>query len=163
MTRSGAAACSLPKCKYFDQLMFIRDKVANKETSSNLQLPSPNVVETPITQAIVNGQTPIVTPTSINDHTPTGLKRKEDLYYVSTCDKTRRKNEIANNVDLMLLKTVKDIDQNNSAESPENTDTHFCMSLVEQMNKLPKKKNRIARMEFQKILFNLEFSDEETD
>ena len=45
MTRSGAPSSSLPKCKYFSQLQFIRDKIMNKETDSNLNLnivpPSP--------------------------------------------------------------------------------------------------------------------------
>ena len=32
MTRSGAAAGKLPKCKLFDQLQFLRDSVSNKAT-----------------------------------------------------------------------------------------------------------------------------------
>ena len=36
MTKSGAAAMTLPKCLYFDQLSFLHEKSANKPTESNL-------------------------------------------------------------------------------------------------------------------------------
>ncbi|CAB3994829.1 Hypothetical predicted protein [Paramuricea clavata] len=38
MTRSGAGACSLPTCRYFQNLLFLKDKIANKETESNVSL-----------------------------------------------------------------------------------------------------------------------------
>ena len=34
MTKSGAAAHSLPTCKYFQNLQFLKDKIGNKETES---------------------------------------------------------------------------------------------------------------------------------
>ena len=40
MTRSGAAAVNLPKCKYFDQMAFLHGKSANKVTKTNLSQPS---------------------------------------------------------------------------------------------------------------------------
>ena len=36
MTRSGAAAATLRKCKFFDQMAFLLEKGANKPTESNL-------------------------------------------------------------------------------------------------------------------------------
>ena len=36
MTRSGAPASSLPVCKLFYELQFLRDKVTNRPTTSNL-------------------------------------------------------------------------------------------------------------------------------
>ena len=36
-TRSGAAATSLKKCKFFDQMLFLRDTLANRKTESNLE------------------------------------------------------------------------------------------------------------------------------
>ena len=38
MTRSGAAAGKLPKCRLFDQLTFLRDTVANRPTISNINI-----------------------------------------------------------------------------------------------------------------------------
>lgn len=38
MTRSGVAAHVLPKCKYFENLMFLNDKISNQETESNITL-----------------------------------------------------------------------------------------------------------------------------
>ena len=36
MTRSGAAASSLPKCKYFEQMRFLHENTANRPTESNM-------------------------------------------------------------------------------------------------------------------------------
>ena len=38
MSKSGAAAPSQPKCKYFNKLQFVHDKVLNKESSSNINI-----------------------------------------------------------------------------------------------------------------------------
>ena len=38
MTRSGAAASNLSKCKFFDQVIFLHEKSANKPTQSNLDI-----------------------------------------------------------------------------------------------------------------------------
>ena len=38
MTRSGAAAASLPRCKYFEETAFAQEKGANKPTESNIQI-----------------------------------------------------------------------------------------------------------------------------
>ncbi|XP_071942983.1 uncharacterized protein [Antedon mediterranea] len=40
MIRSGAAATSLPQCKYFEQMRFLHEKTANKPTVSNCQATS---------------------------------------------------------------------------------------------------------------------------
>ena len=39
-TRSGAAASTLPKCKFFEQMAFLHEKIANKATESNVGIPS---------------------------------------------------------------------------------------------------------------------------
>jgi hypothetical protein len=36
MTKSGAAASSLPRCKYFEQMKFLHEKTSNQATESNL-------------------------------------------------------------------------------------------------------------------------------
>ena len=38
MTRSGAAASNLPKCKFFDQMAFLYEKSANKLTEYNVEI-----------------------------------------------------------------------------------------------------------------------------
>ena len=40
MPRSCAAAVSLPKCQYFDQMVFLHEKSVNKVTEANLSQPS---------------------------------------------------------------------------------------------------------------------------
>ena len=40
MTKSGAAASLLPKCKYFDEMASLYEKSCNRSSESNLQLQS---------------------------------------------------------------------------------------------------------------------------
>ena len=40
MTRFGAAASTLPKCKFFEQMAFLHEKSANKATESNVDIPA---------------------------------------------------------------------------------------------------------------------------
>ena len=51
MTRSGAAASSLPKCKYYEQMEFLHEKTANMVTESNIIL----VEGDPIEEGIFDG------------------------------------------------------------------------------------------------------------
>ena len=39
MTKSGAPASVLPKCKYFEQMRFLHEKKAKRNTETNLELP----------------------------------------------------------------------------------------------------------------------------
>ena len=43
--KSGAGASKMPTCKLFEQLLFLRDLVSNRETNSNIILPSDVVVD----------------------------------------------------------------------------------------------------------------------
>ena len=36
MTKSGAAASALPRCRYFEQMAFLHEKTTNRPTDSNL-------------------------------------------------------------------------------------------------------------------------------
>ena len=47
MKKSGAAAFSLPKCKYFDKMSFLHDKSCNRPSESNLQLQSTFIAPPP--------------------------------------------------------------------------------------------------------------------
>ena len=42
MSRSGAASKTLPKCRYFEELCFIHNKLLNKDTASNVSLSTLN-------------------------------------------------------------------------------------------------------------------------
>ena len=43
--KSGAGASKVPTCKFFDQLLFLRDFVSNRETNSNITLPIESEVD----------------------------------------------------------------------------------------------------------------------
>ena len=47
MTKSGAAASSLPKCKFFDEMTFLHEKSCNRPRESNLQLQSTFISPSP--------------------------------------------------------------------------------------------------------------------
>lgn len=185
MTRSGAAAQTLPKCKYFNQLQFLQDKVMNKETHSNVSLPpppSPSVSST----ASSGPQTP--TPLSSPPLTPTPLSSQPDMACPpehtfgaptqsnqSKSGKRRSANNIqeqpnkkaTSNMDEQFLNALNDINEttkNIVAREPKKTleddeDMHFCKSIVPTLRKLPPRKNKVAKLKIQQLLFELEFDE----
>ena len=70
MQKSGAAASSLPKCNYFDQMSFLHDKTLNLPTESNVSIPVNEamavneIAPAELGDAIFTQlQTPVVSPT----------------------------------------------------------------------------------------------------
>ena len=185
MTRSGAPATSLPKCKYFNQLQFINDKVLNKETDSNLVICPQNPVESPNESSLLS--TDITNSINIDDdyQPKSKLKRQQTVIETATTSsssqsqskninkskkKTWSQNE-ANDVDSCFLNVLENI--NNTTKSIINPkediegnldndeDSLFCRSLIPILKKLDRKENRIAKIKIQELLCKLEFESDE--
>ena len=165
LTRSGAATDSLPKCKYFDQLLFIHDKVKNRETESNVNLGDSNEEqEQSSTESICTMQT-----NPSRSSTPTTKRANSDemdgLYYTPTSAKTSKRNELSMQVDAMLVKSLNDLKepapiQPTIVDHTEDADTHFCKSIIELLKSFAPKQNRLAKMKIQQALFDIEFDSQ---
>ena len=150
MTRSGAPAASLPECKLFNQLQFLKDKVMNRTTVSNVPQASTsqdrteNVVFQPISP---DASAPSPSP-SLESNSSQSRKRK------------------ASKTPLQLSITEKDHPDNFLYEalqqkSENDADQSFADSIVPILRGLPAKKNRLAKIDIQQILLKYEFEDDE--
>ena len=169
-TRSGAAASKMSKCKYFDILAFLNESLSNKETDSNIHFVNDDADGEVATSQLDDGRisdtfrSPPSTP-SIESFTNTRRP----------CQKPGRKKQredLANNVDLMLVDSLKDVsaicsslprsdrDGKNDHYDYNDTDALFCKSLIPNLKSLPGKKNKQAKIKIQQLLYQLEFDEE---
>lgn len=155
MTRSGAAASSLPKCKYFEQMRFLHEKTANRPTESNIiqaetALQSEDVLDGPLAPQIS------VRPVVLN-----GTKRKASDT-PSSCGSQGYKNR-QERFDNAILKELEST--NNAIKSVVTTDNEdevslYCKSLIPIISSFPVKKKRLAMIKVSQLLFELEFEHE---
>ena len=146
MTRSGAAAATLPKCKYFEQMAFLHEKSANKPTHSNLSTTDAGFV-------LPAGE-PFLLQSSVSSpcSNSTAVKRKI---------KTEPKK--AKCVDLTesdLNQSLIDCDNMIKKSLAEDEDSLYCRSLIQIFKDLPKKKERLAKIQISQLLFDLEYSED---
>ena len=174
LTRSGAAVSSLPKCKYFDVMRFLYDRVSNKPSESNLpqtvtranmddnqfllgSSPSPSSCSatSPLPADTVISQKPMkktsYVPAESNSSTPLPKKQKVQAQKM---DEQFFASMKAMNDDL-----IASIPQAREAEEICE-DTMYCKSLIPIMKGLPVKKKRLARLKIDKLLYDLEFEDD---
>ena len=190
MTKSGAVAHSLPTCKYFQNLQFLKDKIGNKETESNISLPDHHQQQAfaPITSnswrqqiLIPNtsaGTQELISAPNTNGSmmgnstaslTPSSVKRKNcSDAPLTTKQKRLAREELSNRVDSLTLKYLDDMKSsekefNQLIEKEDDPDMLFLKSLHVSLNKLPRKKNRQARMKIQQVLFDLEEPSDDED
>jgi len=152
MSKSGAASASLPKCKYFLNLQFLQEKVTGKETESNVTHGFTSEI-----QSSCQIQTP-----------PSSIKSSDDSFSSQPPKKRSVRREatgMSERTDHEILSTIKDMNkQTNSLMTnmannvEENENTHFCKSLVPIFDRLSPKENILAKIEVQKVLFNIEFN-----
>ena len=149
MTRSGAAAGKLLKCKLIDQMMFIRDTVANRPTISNI-----NVEEA----MSLNGSFETTPPES--PACSTSVSTAANISEPELVGSRKRKNEkdTISKCDAMLIEALK----NDGAQDEKrvfDADLSFAESIVPILQKLQEKKNRKAKIEIQQILMKYAFDE----
>jgi len=175
-SKSGSSATKIHYCQYFEQLLFLKDSVSNRPSTSNVVLPihvnesRTSIVETDHNIGAIEASIPEPVPIS----QPKNSSKLETACKSSTLQPTvkkRKNNEDAKkderreNIDSLLVKTLArydEVERKENESNEENSDWLFLRSLVPILQKLPPKKNRLARMDIQKILMNYEFDDTDT-
>ena len=179
LTRSGAARHALPKCKYFDSLLFIHDKISNHDTTSNIVIPSsPHETNFDI-------QSPMSSPISLTSpSTPNSNSSIRSTHNMGTVQKKRshpdenstrnvkcdrkKGQEVTQRLDVLTLdyleraeKFQKQQLESSVAENNDENDSDllFFKSLLSSMKSLTKRNNRIARKKIQDIIFELEMDE----
>ena len=147
--RSGAAACKTSTYKYFENLAFLQDKIANRDTVSNVKLGLGSTADSSLLPSV---------------------KKRKTLDGVICSHEKRpvsRARKASDQVDTMLLKALKDLDKPTTQEMPEaksaesDSDTLFCQSLIPTLKSLGTKENMKAKVQIQQLLFTLKFPDSE--
>ena len=143
--KSGAAASSLPKCKYFDEMAFLYEKSCNRPSESNLQLQS-TFISPPLSPVYAKFQEKNKTNTMSQVIGLSCKKRKVD------------------ETDVHLMKQLSDTDNNIKKLLTENEseDSFYCRSLLPMLGMLPLKKKRRAKIRISQLLYELQF-DEKCD
>ena len=94
MTRSSAGARSLPTCRYFQNPLFLKDKIANKETESNVSLPNESHADS-LEDSIVQNMGAVSQlqqfPTPTNTITRSGTEQYAPLLSARTVGNTTQK------------------------------------------------------------------------
>ena len=154
MTRSGAAAATLPKCKFFDQMAFLHEKSANKPTESNLSLIEAGIV-VPADEPQFSMPSPSGSVASSCSATTSSLKKRK-----STPQAKKARGDMS---EADLNKSLVDCDEllKKSMSEDVDEDSLYCRSLIPIMRELPKRKKRLAKIKISQLLFDLEYSEDD--
>ena len=159
MTRSGAAAASLPTCKYFEVMRFLHEKSSNKQTDSNLNVDYDSAIaedfantcmsptsDSPASIPVVSQKSSVGSPSSgalSPKRSTTPVQKKKDL-------KRRHSSTGDNASDDLFLRHMKDIDEKivhaiqNQTVNPDEA-TVFCDSIKPVLQGFDKKKTEISK------------------
>ena len=155
LTRSGAGLTNLPQCKYFKELAFLSDVVTNRITESNLNMPRFHAVDNgeseEIMQSVKQQESTSATPLPKRKRKFNARESQEPLV-----DCQFAGSSLDNAIASYLQK------ENSRKDAKEDADEMFCRCLIPILSALPTKKNRKAKVEIQKLLFDIEL-DNETD
>ena len=169
--KSGAGASKTPTCKLFDNLLFLKDFVSNRETTSNIFLSNES---TNTDSGSISDESAPLTPPPLTSTPPPDMcaskadlnKRKADtvmdVMTYQTPKRVMKKSERQDKIDLLLVNALSKSDEQKPGTQESKSSNHlFCDSIVEILDKLPSKKNRMARVEIQQVLMKYEFDDSE--
>ena len=160
LSKSGAAASTLPKCKYFEVMRFLHDKTSNLETHSNVELDIHTIPNNAFDlSSSSQSQDPIHSPSScssISDETK--------------CIKRRRvTNNEQNDQFLDQLKIMDEKMIDYFGKLKEKADNHekdeaelFCDGLITVLRDMDKKQLRLAKLKIQQLQYDLQYSDDQT-
>ena len=155
-TRSGAGSSKLATCRHFNLLSFLDSTVTSQGTDSNVDI------------SLCENQNDIESSNEISEDSQITTGK---INATGTCQaKNISKRKREDTIDVQLKESlsnvndaVKAITQNQNFVNETNNDTDsdmlFCRSLVDSLRGLTPRKNKIARMKIQKVLFEVEFED----
>ncbi|XP_047146243.1 uncharacterized protein LOC124819091 [Hydra vulgaris] len=157
MTRSGAAASNLPKCKFFDQMTFLHEKSANKPTESNVDI-VPDVASPSSFHSQCSFTKSSPSTSSFSSELILTENRKRLSHTRSPIQKKARiKNQNDESLSQLSQSLVEcdKILKKSMEDGEEDETTLFCRSLIPIMKELPIKENRRAMIKIKTLLFNM--------
>ena len=167
--KSGAGASKAPTCKLFHQLLFLRDTLQHRDAVvSNFTIASQdastNSLISTITDDTANSffqsTSSIQQDFELLSPPPTPMVTDNSKSSPPVTTKSVKRKSSASEVDTLLMKALSDSAPKSEMNvTSESSDTLFCKSLIEILEKLPPRKNRLARMDIRRVLLEYEFDE----
>ena len=143
----GSGYLKTPMCRMFNQLLFLKETISCSTSSANLS----DTEETPTTP---------ISSSTYQDACSSGSRKRtrsnDDHQSYSVLNKRVDQQE---KIDVVLTNTLP-LSNGYSQVDKESSDWLFCKSLVEILEKMPPKQNRMARVEIQQVLLKYEFLED---
>ena len=138
LTPSGAGFTKEPSCKFYKELMFLKNVVSGRSTTSNL--PALPFHSSPTSTGNGEGD--------LSQQPGCSLQRKQ------------RKRKQSGNMSLddfeaSVVSALK------VPVGDKDEDELFWLSLTQQLKRLSRKQNCLAKMKIQKVLFDAEFANDD--
>lgn len=168
-TASGSARKVLSKCLFFNELVFLRDILSPRETTSHVNLSMTTTSSASLTSPVATapaisstGQVFLQSPASHDifsgeSDSQSTHSSGSDFRAIGNVRK-RRNDTKTTNIDALLARSLMDDiekkDEKN--EKIEDSDVLFCQSLVSSLKTLNPKKNKLARIKLMEVLYELE-------
>ena len=193
LEKSGCGYSKVPTCRFYNQLLFLRDSVSNRTTHSNVQVRSISPVVTssfsnksvpePPTQTPEppppTSQPPTPTPDlHIGDETCQPVQNQQQpvtataqppatpklQFPQATVIPKKKKKVVLDPVEEYLIKSIEKKEDENKLlpAKKEDADVQFCQSIAHTLRRLGEqsmKKNQLAKIKIQQLLFDIEFED----
>ena len=165
MQKSGAPASSLPKCNYFHQMSFLHDKTRNRPSESNMSITLNDMVpvnETAPTQLrdeiLTQSLTPVASPA-----TPLSTSFSSTNFDVPSTKNPREKRKRSDDTARQRSKILEQIGSIETElkrnQEDDREDSLYCRSLIPTLQKLPPRKNKLAKIKISQLLFEMEFDE----
>lgn len=137
-TRSGAGSSKMPTCHFFIELQFLSHSLSNKKGDSNIETREEDEVCMELHDAV-------------DTQAPTHRQKKNNK-------NTQSQHE--NVLDAAIIQTLNSVNNKASEQKSEkDTDTLFCLSLVDTLKSMTPKDNAKAKLEIQQILYNIQYEE----
>ena len=148
MTKSGAAARSLPTCNYFNQMLYLVEGVGNQPTESNLE----NTVRE--CQAPPSAEYKYVEETSLLEPLCQAPVTKKPRFSTSKkLSEPSLESELRQQI-ASINEYLKETPQKKSEAAL------FCDSLIPQLESIPEKEFRRTRIKIEQLIFEVMYGDD---
>ena len=182
MTKSGSAYSKPPRCRYYSQLLFLRDVLTNRMTSSNILLSIPSTSSNsgqqeysefapspyPVSETLSSPSlaSPLCGADLEDLQSPPSNSSSERVALSCTPKNVpfaatrKRKNAEADPIESFLMDSIREREREKVEKKQDDPDDLFCRSLVATLKRLPQKKNQLAKLKMQQLLFDIEYEDQ---
>ncbi|CAB4017987.1 uncharacterized protein LOC108916950 [Paramuricea clavata] len=173
--KNGSGYSKQPTCRFYNQLLFLRDSISNRTTQSNVQVrsislaipsPSEKALPEPSTHAESNPGNKASQQNQQHAVPPTAqppAKQKFQFPQATVIPK-KKKKVVLDPVEEYLIKSIEKNEEENKLvpAKKEDADEQFCQSITHTLRRLGEqsvKKNQLAKIKIQQLLFDIEFDD----